>query len=117
MQFAGWMIKDPPCEVCMEFYKKKKTQPICGGFKCGKGKVEPLLVENEDAIFILKKTMNQAIYVGMDGVPVDVKHSAVERAIDRYRIENEKDCFEKVLTAWHHIAKIKRSKRKAESNK
>ena len=107
------MIKDPPCEVCKEFFKKKEVKPICGGFKCGKGMVDPLLEENEDAIFILEKVLNQAIFIGMEGVPVDLNHIAVERAIERYGIENQEDCFEKVLLAWHHIAKINRTKYEA----
>ena len=111
------MIKDPPCEVCKEFFKKREIKPICGGFKCGKGKVEPLLVENEDAIFILGKVLNQAIYVGMNGVPVDLNHVAIEQALERYRIEDKEDCFDKVLIAWHHIAKINQANYKAKSSK
>ena len=111
-QFAEWMVREPPCEKCEQFYKKRTPKPICGGFKCGKGKVEPLLSEHEDAIFIFGQVRNQAIFVGMEAVPVDLDYNAVKLVMDLYEIENQRECFEKVLRAWHCVAAIDRAKRK-----
>jgi len=100
--------------VCKQFYsRKKRKQPVCGGNKCGKGKVESLLEENEDAIFIFGHVRNQAIFGGMDAVPIDLNYQSVQFVMDLYGIKNQKDCFEKVLKAWHHVAAIDRAKRKS----
>jgi hypothetical protein len=111
-------MKDPPCDICRKFFEKKPEKPICGGFKCGKGKLsEPLLPENEDAFFVFTKVVNQAVFAGVDGMPVDLNYNAVKFILDLYEIENQQDCFERVLKAWHDIAEINRSKRRAEKNK
>ena len=109
------MIKDPPCEVCKEFYEKRDIKPVCGGFKCGKGEVEPLLEENGEAIFVLGRVLNQAVFIGIDGTPVDLDFQSVKFILDLYGIEDPKECFEKVLKAWHHIAAINRAKQRAKS--
>jgi len=51
----------------------------------------------------------------MDAVPIDLNYQSVQFVMDLYGIENQKDCFEKVLKAWHHVAAIDRAKRKANS--
>ena len=33
--------------------------------------------------------------------------------MDLYEIENQRECFEKVLKAWHCVAEIDRAKRRA----
>jgi len=106
------MVKDPPCDICRKFFERKSVKPICGGFKCGKGKVEPLLEENKEAIFIFSKVLNQAIFAGVDGAPIDLNFQSVDFIMRLYRIENKLDCFEKVLKAWHHVAEINRSKKR-----
>lgn len=109
-------MKDPPCDKCREFFKKKPKKPICGGFKCGKGKLlEPLLPENEDVFFIFTQVINQAIFAGMDGVPVDLNFQAVKFIMDLYEIGNQRDCFERVLRVWHNIAETDRAKRRIKS--
>ena len=107
-------MNGPPCETCKKFYSKKgRKQPRCGSKKCGKGIVEPLLEENEDAIFVFGQVRNQAIYGGMDAVPIDLRLDAVKFVMDLYDIENPRECYEKVIKAWHHVAAIDRSKRKS----
>ncbi len=99
--------------MCKKFYAKKgRSQPVCGGENCGKGNVEPLLEENEDAIFVFGHVRNQAIFGGMDAVPIDLNYGSVKFIMDLYNINNQRDCFEKVLKAWHHVAAIDRLKRK-----
>ena len=105
-------MRGPSCEACKEFYSKKnRKQPVCGSAKCGKGKVKPLLEENEDAIFVFGHVRNQAIFGGIDAIPIDVKFESVKFIMDLYEIENQRECYEKVLKAWHHVAAIDRLKR------
>jgi hypothetical protein len=109
-------MKDPPCEICKKFYKKKPEKPICGGFKCGKGKLsESLLPENEDAFFVFTQVVNQAIFAGINGVAVDLDYGAVKFVMDLYEIEDQRNCFERVLRVWHSMAEIDRAKRKVKT--
>lgn len=58
---------------------------------------------------------NQAVYGGVDAVPIDLKYESVKFIMDMYEIDSQRDCFEKVLKAWHHVAAIDRSKRKGKN--
>jgi hypothetical protein len=71
-----------------------------------------LYPENEDAANVYTQVRNQAIYVGMDGIPVDLNYSAVEFVMNLFGIENQRECFQKVLMVWHHIAELDRLERK-----
>ena len=69
-----------------------------------------LLEENEDAALIYMLTQGQLIF-GPKG-PVDINQLAVHEAMKLYRIENKKDCFEKVLRlAGHFIEKARMESR------
>ena len=68
--------------------------------------------ENEEAVAIYAQVRSQAIYVGMDGLAVDLDFNAVQFVMDLEEVENKRDCFHKVLKMWHHIAKINNEKRK-----
>jgi hypothetical protein len=52
--------------------------------------------ENEDAIRIFNLVRYQLVMAS--GGAVDLLHSAIWEAIDRYRVRNPVQCFEKVLT-------------------
>jgi hypothetical protein len=77
---------------------------------------DPLRPENEDAFFVFGHVSNQAIFAGMNAVPIDLNYPAVKFIMDLYGIKNQRDCFERVLKLWHHVAKIDRAKRKAKQN-
>ena len=100
------MIKKIPCEVCQKIKKKHHQKPDCDN--C----LPELLPENQDAIAVYSQVRNQAIYAGMDAIPVDLNYGAVKIVMDMYGIENQPDCFQKVLKAWNHIASIDRLRRK-----
>jgi hypothetical protein len=72
-----------------------------------------ILPENEDAVTVYSQVRNQAIYVGMDGIPVDLDYKAVKIVMDLEDIENQADCFQRVLKMWHHIAELDRLKRES----
>ena len=65
----------PPCETCRE----------------------EALEENSDALRIFFLIRYQLIMNSMGGA-VDIRHEAIHRAMELYRIENRQRCFEKVLT-------------------
>jgi hypothetical protein len=75
-----------------------------------------LLPENEEAFFIYNVVRNQAIFAGMDGIPVDLDYKAVKIVMDLYGVENQRECFEKVTKVWHEIAAIDRVKRNAQKH-
>ena len=102
-------MQKPPCDKCRTIYKKKNKPTPCD--KCVANKIK-LLPENEEAFFIYNLVRNQAIFVGMDGMPVDLNYNAVKMTMDLYNIENQRECFNKVLKVWHAIAAIDRVKRK-----
>jgi hypothetical protein len=68
--------------------------------------------ENEDAIEVYSQVHSQAIYVGMDGVAVDLNFNAVKFVMDLNGVENQHDCFQKVHKMWHHMNTMDRIKRK-----
>lgn len=66
----------------------------------------PLLPDNYDAARVYLLTRGQLI-LSMSGV-VDINQLAVHEAMKLYRIENRKECFEKVLrVAAHFIAEMR----------
>lgn len=68
--------------------------------------------ENEDAVAVYTQVHSQAIYVGMDAVAVDLDYNAVKFVMDLNDVEDQFDCFHKVLMMWHHMKKIDNAKRK-----
>ena len=92
--------------MCRHFKKKKGEVPDCS--KC-LPEVEP---ENEDAVEIYSLVYSQAIYVGMEGVAVDLDFNALKLALDLNEVENQRDCFHKVLMMWRHINKLNNAKKK-----
>jgi len=59
--------------------------------------IPQLLPENQEAFKIWGIVSRQRIYVGMEGVSVDLNHSAVWKLIDEFEIEDRVECFYKVL--------------------
>jgi hypothetical protein len=95
-----------PCEACQLINKKRGKKPDCE--KC----LPKLFPENEDAAAVYSQVRNQAIYVGMEAVPVDLDFKSVKIVMDFYDIKNKADCFQRVLKMWHHVAELDRIKRK-----
>ena len=62
----------------------------------------PLRDENTDAVKIYLLTRNQLIFAGM-GEAVEINHLAVHAALDRLKIPNDGECFEKVLRLSAHM--------------
>ena len=54
-----------------------------------------LLEENADAVKIFYLVRYQLIVSA--GGAVDISHEAIHRAMELYRIENRRECFEKML--------------------
>ena len=100
------MRKKPSCEKCKAFYKKRNKLPDC------KNCPPEVMPENEDAIAVYSQVHGQAIYVGMDGVAVDLDFNALKFVMDLVEVEDPFDCFQKVLKMWHHINTLDRMKRK-----
>ena len=71
-----------------------------------------VLPENEDAVAVYTKVHSQAIYVGMDGIAVDLDFNAVKFVMELLDVENPVDCFNKVHKVWHHINTMDNIKRK-----
>ena len=92
--------------MCRHFKKKRGEVTDCS--KC----LPEVSPENEDAVEIYSLVHSQAIYVGMEGVAVDLDFSAVQFVMDLNEVENRKDCFYKVITMWRHINNMKNAKRK-----
>lgn len=49
----------------------------------------------------------------MDAIPVDLDYNAVKVVMDLYKIENQLDCFQRVVKVWHTMAATDRMKQKA----
>ena len=92
--------------MCRAFKKKKNQVPDCS--KC----FPEIMPENEDAVAVYSQVHSQAIYVGMEGVAVDLDFNAVKFVMDLNEVEDKFDCFHKVLMMWHHVANIDNAKRK-----
>ena len=59
------------------------------------------MAENEDAASIYWMVQDQLI-VGPGG-PIALNQTAIHQAIDRYKIENPQDTFEKVVAVGRHM--------------
>lgn len=63
----------------------------------------PLFDENKDAAFIWRVVHRQYI-MAEGGWIVDINHAAIHAAMTLYEVEDQRDCFEKVLfIAAHEI--------------
>lgn len=60
---------------------------------------------------------NQAIFIGMDAIPIDLDYNAVKIVMDLYGIEDQLDCFQRVVKVWHTMAATGRAKRKTKESK
>ena len=101
------MTEKTSCEVCRHFKEKRGEEVDCDN--C----LPKLLPENEDAVAVYTQVRNQAIYVGVDAIPIDLDFKAVKIVMDFYKIENQVDCFQRVLKMWHHVAAKDRFEREA----
>ena len=66
-------------------------------------------MENADALKIWSLVQDQVIVGGM-GVVLGINHIAVWKAIEKYRIRDELDVFEKVIRAFSHVRELERLK-------
>lgn len=93
--------------MCREIKEKRGEKPDCES--C----LPKLLPENEDAATVYMQCRNQAVFVGMDGVPVDLDINAVKTVMDLEGIRDQRDCLQRVRAMWHHVAELDRLKRKS----
>ena len=71
------------------------------------------LTEQDKEVFeIFNIVQSQAIFAGMDGMPVDLDFRALEFVFDLYEIEDRKTVFERVIKLWRHVIKLQRDKAK-----
>ena len=84
---------------------KKLKGPRWDESKCA-GCLADLYPENRDAVKIYMLCFKQMIYAGMNGTPVDIKHSAVHEAMRLFKVENRAECFVKVLKCADHMISI-----------
>lgn len=96
------------CEDCKKarkwFNKEKPTEEEC--LLC----VPRPLPENVDAVRIWGIVADQRIYAGM-GECAGMNHPAIWQAIEKYEIENEVECFEKVLKCFEHVRLLEKHRK------
>jgi len=68
--------------------------------------------ENEDAVLVYTWIAGQAIYAGMDGIPVDPNFHTINLIMDMLDIENRKECFMRTVKLWREINTLKILKKK-----
>ena len=81
---------EPPCDTC---------------------RVE-LLEENADAARIYMCCMRQVITAGEANEVIDLNYQTVKTMMDLYGVERQKECFEAVVSAFHHFLAKEREDRK-----
>jgi hypothetical protein len=94
-------MEKPPCSTCRILKGHLWTDEKCA--EC----LPPLMNENEEAARIYMIVQNQ--FIMGSGGPVAINQLAIHEAMRLYKIQNRKECFEKVLAlAAHCIEKITR---------
>lgn len=94
-------MEKPSCSTCHILKGDLWTDENCA--EC----LPPLLEENEEAAGIYMIVQNQ--YIMGAGGPVALNQLAVHEAMRLYKVQNHRECFEKVLAlAAHCIEKINR---------
>lgn len=94
-----------PCDKCRKFWEKRKKEPDCDS--C----IPPILPENENAFEVYELVKRQAIYVGMNGVPVELDFKALAFTMQMLGVDDRPGCFVKVRKIWHHILSLDQLKR------
>ena len=74
--------KEPPCEKCMP----------------------EIMPENKEAFEIYAIVCNQMIVSGM-GDPIDINFASLKIVMDLFSIENQLECFKRVVLMARHIIK------------
>lgn len=57
---------------------------------------------------------HQRVYVGMEGQSADLDHKSVWKTIEKFEVDDEKDCFGKVLRIFSHIRSLEDAQRKTQ---
>ena len=80
--------EDPPCEKCRVELKK----------------------DNEQAAFIYRAVRQQIItfHNGQHDIVVDLDYPAVKMVMDLYRVQDQRECFEKVVRTFRHFLRDKK---------
>lgn len=94
-----------PCETCMKLRVNYNKEEDCAN--C----LPPLMDENQEAIFIWSIVRDQVITAGMDGEVIALNQLAVWEAIDRYKIKNQTQCFDKVRKVFYFLLEKHRLER------
>lgn len=102
LDFAARIIEKPDCETCRALHELKGRTPDCD--EC----LPELLPVNYDAWRVYQLVQTQVI-AGVNGV-IDLNHLAIWEIIDRYRIANPVETFEKVVMVGRQINKLLREK-------
>jgi hypothetical protein len=90
-------LKKPDCEVCITLLSSRNETPNC--VDC----VPPLMEENQEAIFIWGIVRDQVLTAGMDGTVIALNQIPLWEAIDRYKVSNPVQCFEKVRRVFYNL--------------
>jgi len=93
----------PDCEGCrIASELEGKEYPPCDTCK-------PILLPvNRDALQVYSLVSNQIIVGGMGDI-IGLNYNAVKFVMDLYNIENQRDCFERVVCVFNKILAAKKS--------
>lgn len=85
------------CPGCQEMYSRREPEqePPCETCKT------ELLRENEEAAAVFSVVRHQVIVV--HSVVVDVNHLAVDAAMKRMNVKDERKCFHRVTKLFHSL--------------
>lgn len=99
------------CDTCRELKRLYGKEVKCCPY------LPELMPENQAAIKIWQIVGNQRIYAGMDGTSVGLNQLTLWKAIEKYEIKDEIDCFEKVLMIYSHISGLEKLERPVRKGK
>jgi len=84
------LLERPDCSGCEVIHQRRGTTPPCE--TC----TPPLMEENVDAVTVYAAVQRQLIVSPM-GEVLDINQLAVHEAMRLFGIQDQKDCFRKVL--------------------
>lgn len=73
-----------------------------------------IMPENKEALEIYSMVCTQMIVSGF-GDPIGIDFKAVKIVLDLYEVENQSECFKKVVTIASHIIKASQEKRSVDA--
>lgn len=87
------------CEGCRDIYARRDPpqEPPCETCRVD---LDP---ENHVVARIYSAVKGQVITVGEANIPVDLNHLAVWKMIEKYKVKDETECFERVMGLFYHV--------------